>query len=476
MNTKSSTITILTENKPGVLYRIANLFLRRKVNIESLHVSETENKGTSRFVIVVSEEEALVTKISKQLKRIIEVINVHVETEKDTSAHISDVAAAIEVSMIKRIELLSRAQKDSISLAQGTPSFFTARHIKEAVIDAMNKGLTDKYTPGYGIEPLRIAMTEKVKKDNGIAVKPSQVIVTHGAIEAMMAILLALLNPEDDVLMPTPNYASHITQVKIALRGKSPIFVPFKETAKGLVLDIEGLEKAVTPQTKAIIICNPSNPTGKVYSKEELKAVAKLAIKHNLYIITDEMYEYLLYDNNTHVSIGSFPEVADRTISIFGVSKSYAMTGWRIGYIVANQKLIDEIFKIHDSLITCPTGASQYAALAALTGPQDVVKEYREEFIKRRKIVGEELAKTKLLSYTPPQGAYYAFVKVTKPVDDVQLCMDLVKNAGVAVVPGSPFGKGGEGYIRISFHSEEPVLREALQRLVKYMDKKYKNS
>ena len=468
---KTTTITILSENKPGVLYRISNLFLRRKINIESLSVSEIKKPGFSRFIIVVNEDEALVQKISKQLARIIEVLEVSIqsnETSQTTSVG-SEIAKRIQVSIIKRIELAGRAV-NALSLAQGIPSFETAKYIKDAVKTAMETDRTDKYTPGYGIEPLRGIIVKKLKRDNGITATNSQVIVTHGAIEALMAIFMGLLNPHDDVVMPTPNYASHITQLRIALGGRSPIFVPFDETKEGWTLDIDKLEKAITPATKAILICNPSNPTGKVYSRQELKAIAKLAIKYDLWIVADEIYEYFTYEGRKHVSIGSFPEVADRTISVFGVSKSYAMTGWRIGYVVGPQKYIDEVFKIHDSLVTCPTAVSQYAALAAMKGDQKDVAFYKGEFEKRRAITAIELAKCKKLTYTTPHGAYYAFPKLTVPVDDVELSMRLIKEAKVSVVPGSPFGKGGEGHIRISYGVEEDALREGLRRLVKYLN------
>ncbi len=384
---------------------------------------------------------------------------------------LSSVVGSIEVSAIKQLELYALSKPDVVSLAQGTPSFFTPDHIKEAATEAMKKGLTDKYTPGYGIEPLRVAIVEKLKKQNNIHVQPSQVMVTHGAIEACMAVFMTLLNPNDEVLMPTPNYASHVTQIKIALLGRSPTYVPMDETKDGWSIDLEKIKRAITPNTKAIIICNPSNPLGKIYSKEELEAIANIAIQHNLYIIADEMYEDLVYDGKKHISIGSFPEVFDRTISIFGVSKSYAMTGWRIGYLATSQELFNQIFKIHDSLVTCPTAISQYAAIAALNGPKDVVWEFKKEYEKRRKITVDALKSTDKLQVSTPEGAYYILPKIKKPVDDVALAMEMVDKAGVAVVPGSAFGKGGENHIRIAYGCEEEQLRKGLDRFVSYINK-----
>ena len=556
---KRYTIIIFTENKPGILYRIADTFLKRKINIESLTVSEIEASGMSRFTIVVKEDKHAVEKVAKQLYKIVEVTKVIEKTDEtltfkeislikvatknpaqrrevedlaylfgaqidyvssdsltiqksgseeeinslysllkpfgikeyvrsgrialtkdeevyspktvETKRELSNIASNIDVSAIKKLQLMANEEKGVISLAQGIPSFETDDSIRKAAIEAIQKGLVDKYTSGYGINELREAIVKKIKRDNDINATVEQVMVTHGAIEAMMATFIALLNPTDEIIVLTPDYASHITQTQIARHGGKPIFVPLAETEEGWILDPEKIETAITQKTKAILICNPCNPTGKVYSLEELKQLAKIAKKYNLYIISDEMYEYFTYDQKKHISIGSFPEVADRVISIFGVSKSYAMTGWRIGYIVAHKDLIKQIFKVHDSLVTCPTAVSQYAALAALVGKQDMVKEYKKAFEKRRQIVKEELAKTNKLSLVIPEGAYYAFVKINKEVDDYDLAIQLIREAKVAVVPGTAFGLGGENHLRISFGGDEKLLRIGLQRLVKFIER-----
>ncbi len=394
--------------------------------------------------------------------------------KNDNTIHakpLSSVVSQIEVSAIKRIQLLANTKKDVISLAQGTPSFFTPQHIKKAAIHAINQNLSDKYTPGYGIAPLREAIAKKVTKQNGISARAENVLVGHGAIETNMAAYMTILDPGDEMIILTPDYASHITQAKIAMHGGIPVSVPLDETPNGWVLNPKRLEKAVTKKSKLILICNPCNPTGKVYSKAELKEVARIAAKYNLYIVTDEMYEDFVYDNKEHVSIGSFPEVKDLTISSFGVSKSYAMTGWRIGYLIASERLINEIFKIHDSMVTCPTAVSQYAAIAALTGPKDEVWEFKKEYEKRRQICMEELGKTDKLEFSAPEGAYYFFPKFKKPIDDFKLCFEMVEKAGVALVPGSAFGQGGESHIRISFCFGDDQIREGLQRFVSYINK-----
>jgi aminotransferase len=558
---RTYTIIIFAENKPGVLYRIADLFLRRKINIESLTVSEIEKQGISRFTIVICVNREMVEKIVKQLYRIIEIIKVFEKTddalvfkelafikvstknpnerrEVEDLAYLfhakvhfvgrdfliiektgseeeinslyallrpfgirefvrsgriavlkeetrmvgkfsqivrdpADVISTIDVSTIKKIQLMASGEKGVISLAQGIPSFFTPVHIKQAAKYAIDKNMVDKYTSGYGIQPLREAITRKLKKDNNIKADISEIIVTHGAIEALMAVFMTLLNPSDEVIVLTPDYASHITQTRIARHGGIPVFVPLTETEDSWVLDYEKIEARITQHTKAILVCNPCNPTGKVYTRGELKEIARIANKYNLFIITDEMYEYFTFDEKSHLSIGSFEEVKDRTISIFGVSKSYAMTGWRIGYIVANKHIITNIFKVHDALITCPTVVSQYAALAAITGEQSIVREFKDAFTKRRQIVIDALAKSTKMKLIVPEGTYYAFVKYNFGVDDEALAIRLMREAKVAVVPGNAFGLGGENHVRISFGGDEKELEEGMKRFVRFIEKNF---
>lgn len=555
-----STIIIFAKNKPGVLYRIADLFLRRKVNIESLTVAETETPGFSRFTVRTKIDNQTSEKIVKQLYRIIEVVKVMEARDGDLifkeiallkvfaktpqkRRELEDLASLfkasidfvgqdflvvektgseeeikslvsllrpfgiqdfvrsgrialskeekkpegkfaeiikkpsyvtqnIDVSAIKKIELLISKEKGAVSLAQGIPNFDTPLHIKNSAKDAMEKNLTNKYTRGYGIDPLREALAEKVRRDNKIQAEPENIIVTHGAIEALMATFIALFDPTDEMIVPTPDYASHITQIQIARHGGRPIFVSMRENESGWHLEPEKIESAITPHTKAILICNPSNPLGKVYSYDELKEIARIARRYNLFIIADEVYEYFLYDGRKHFSIGSFPEAADRTISIFSLSKTYAMTGWRIGYIVAEKKLANQIFKIHDSLITCPAAISQYAALAAVKGDNSVVAEFRNAFEKRRKITMDMLAKTDRLKAVMPEGAYYAFPKFNfnHQTDDYDLAVKMLKEAKVGVVPGSAFGPGGENHVRISFGCSDEQLKEGLTRMINFVN------
>jgi aminotransferase len=382
----------------------------------------------------------------------------------------SSTVSGIEVSMIKRMQLMALKDPEVISLAQGIPSFDTPSHISDAAKKAIDGHLVDKYTPGYGIEPLREAIAEKVTRDNNIVTKAAEVLVTHGGIEALMTIFLTIMNPSDELIIITPDYASHITQARIIANGRMPVCVPLIKTLDGWKLDPQKIEEAITEKSKAILICNPCNPTGKVYTRQELTQLIDIANKYNLFIITDEMYEYFTYEGKEHISIASLPGAKNRTISAFGLSKSYAMTGWRIGYIVAPEVLIDNMMKIHDSLVTCPTVISQYAAIAAITGPQDCVADFKKAYEHRRKIVVDALKSSDKLHLIPPEGAYYGFMEVRPNIDDVMLTTQLIQGAKVAVVPGSSFGKGGASHIRISFGCDEIKLQEAMQRLIKYVN------
>lgn len=382
----------------------------------------------------------------------------------------SAMTSGIQVSMIKHMQLLATREPGVISLAQGIPSFETPGHICAAAKKAIDDHVVDKYTSGYGIQPLREAIAVKVRRDNRIPVTASEVLVTHGGIEALMTIFLTLLDPGDELIILTPDYASHLTQARIASNGRLPVCVPLSETASGWCLDAHKLENAITPHTKAILFCNPCNPTGKVYTEAELKEILRIATKYGLFIITDEMYEYFTFDGKRHSSIASFPGAQERTISIFGFSKSYAMTGWRVGYVIAQESIIEQLIKVHDSLVTCPAAISQHAALAALHGSQDVVEDYRQTFDHRRHILLDALSRTDKLQLTGPDGSYFAFVKIRSNVDDHELALRLLHEAKVAVVPGSAFGDGGASHIRISFGVDDIALREALRRLIDYVD------
>ncbi len=376
---------------------------------------------------------------------------------------------AIGLSAIKQIETLARANTRAISLAQGTPSFATPKHIRKAGIDAILNGKADKYVLPAGLLDLRIAIADKLTRINKITADPeTDIIITHGATEALIAIFLTILEPDDEIIVFSPNYATHLNQIILTKEGKPPNFVPLIEN-NGWEIDWEKLNKSLTKKTKAILLCNPLNPIGKSFSQLELIKLAELAHHHDLYIVSDEMYEYFVYEKN-HTSIASLPDMKDRTLSVFGFSKTYAMTGWRVGYIAGPKLLIAEILKVHDSMVNCAAVVSQYAALTAISGPQEIIQEFKHAYSLRRQIVLDRIKKIPLLSVFSPQAAYYAFIKIKDgKVDDWEFAKKALEEAEVALVPGSAFGPGGQGHARVSFCMDEIIINQAFDRLEKWL-------
>ena len=358
---------------------------------------------------------------------------------------------------------LSAGMENVIHLEQGEPDFTTPRHILEAAVDAMKNGFTH-YTEINGTLELRQAIAEKLEKENGIDADPqTEVTVTSGSQEAMFIAALGFLNPGDEALILDPHYPAYFEDTLLA--GAVPITVSFNEE-KNYGLEMEALERKITERTKMIWMCNPSNPTGHVFSKEDLEILAEVAQKNNLIVFVDEIYEKLVYDGARHMSIGSFPGMEDRTITVNGFSKAYAMTGWRIGYVVAEKKLSTALRKLHYYATLCPNAISQKAALAALTGSQDCVQEMVIEYNRRRKLVINELDMVKSLSYKMPKGAFYVFPNFSSIEEsDEAMASYLLEKARVVTVPGSGFGKAGEGHLRISYSVSYEQVKEGMKRM-----------
>ncbi|MEM3514318.1 MAG: pyridoxal phosphate-dependent aminotransferase, partial [Candidatus Hadarchaeum sp.] len=286
----------------------------------------------------------------------------------------------IKPSAIRRMIDLSAGMKDVIHLEQGEPDFITPKHILDAAKKAMDEGYTH-YTQTQGMLELREAVSEKLSRENGIDVDPkTEVVIVSGTQETMAIAALAFLNPGDRALVLEPYYPAYFEDTLIA--GAVPVPVPLNEEENYRV-NQEELEKRIDSRTKLIWICSPSNPTGHVFTREDLEIIVEVAKKHDLLIFSDEIYEKLTYDNAKHISIGSLPGAEDRTITVNGFSKAYAMTGWRIGYAAAKGALAREINKLHYYLVLCPSSVAQKAALAALTGPQDCVEKMRQEYERR---------------------------------------------------------------------------------------------
>lgn len=359
--------------------------------------------------------------------------------------------------------------KDTINFGIGEPGFATGRNVIDATYAAMNNGAT-KYVSNAGLQPLREAIVAKYRKEQGIECAPANVHVFNGATHALLMAMLCTMDPGDEILIPCPYYAAYIGMADVACVGI--VDVPVYEKDKFHV-KAENLEKCLTPKTKAILINSPSNPLGSVTPAEDLKQIAEFAIAHNLWVIADEPYEALLYDGAKHVCLGSFPGMAERTVICNSVSKTYAMAGFRIGYCVAPEEMCMQMTRVQSSMISSVAAPMQYAALEALTGPQDYVAEMVAEYDKRRKIMVEGLNRLKGFSCLAPEGAFYTFPNVTETgMNDRDLAFYLLENTGVVTVPGSAFGKYGEGYLRVSYCTETEKIVEGLDRMARLLGTK----
>ncbi len=371
-------------------------------------------------------------------------------------------------SAIHEMTRLSKQVEDVAFLSWAKPTSGAPEHIRKAATAAVNDGLVDGYSESPGLLELRQEIVKKLKRDNHIDANPSQILITIGAIEGLAAALMAVIDPGDEVILPSPNYSTHINQVVLA--SGNPVFVPTLEE-KGFVLDIEGIKKAVTSRTKAIMYCSPSNPTGAVFSEEQLRQVADVALKHNLKVITDEAYEYFVFDGHRHFSIGSIPEMKNNAISCFTFTKTYAMTGWRIGYLHASEELIPQIAKAHIPFAICAPVVSQYAALGALKGPQDCVDEFRNKYLSARNLMCERLDNLKsIFDYHKPGGSYLMFPKilVEEGKNSMEFCKRLLKEAKISTTPGVDFGPTGEGHLRMSFCVPDETINKAFDRMEDY--------
>lgn len=374
----------------------------------------------------------------------------------------------ISKSAIHEMTRLSKEIEDVAFLSWAKPTSDTPEHIKEGAIAAIRNGLAGGYSETSGLSKLREEIVKKLKRDNNIDADVSQVIVTVGAIEGLSATVMAMIDPGDEVILPSPTYSTHIRQVVIA-SGK-PVFVPTIEE-EGFVLDIEGIKNAITPKTKAIVYCSPSNPTGTVFSEEELRKLAKVAIDNNLMVITDEAYEYFTYDGHKHFSIGSIPEMKKSVVSCFTFTKTYAMTGWRVGYLHTDEELIPQIGKAHIPLAICAPVVSQYAALAALQGSQDCVVKFGEHYLATRNLMCERLdTLNSVFEYQKPGGSYLMFPKMIteEGKDSATFCKKLLREAKVSTTPGIAFGPTGERHLRLSFCVPDDMINKAFDRMEAY--------
>ena len=375
------------------------------------------------------------------------------------------------LAMAARAKAMKAQGIDVVDFGVGEPDFDTPQHIKDAAKKAIDNGFT-KYTPSSGTDELREAVVRKFKTDNGLEYDKTQVLISCGAKQSLYNIAEALFDPGDEIIIPAPYWVSYPDQV--VLNDAKPVIVETTEAEK-FTLSARKLESAVTKKTKAIILNSPSNPTGLAYDKKTLEEIAAVAMRHKLYVISDEIYEKLIYDGFTHTSIASLgKEIKDLTIVVNGVSKSHAMTGWRIGFAAGPKDVITAMANIQSQSTSNPASISQKAALEALTGSQDFLKVMNAEFDKRRKYMVERLNSIPGVSCLMPVGAFYAFPRVSAHFGTRSAGGNVIKNssdfanvlldeAKVALVSGDSFG--ADAHIRLSYATSMENVRKGLDRI-----------
>ncbi len=374
---------------------------------------------------------------------------------KECSSRIAALPPSGTIEIAREAAELWKQGKEIVALSMGEPDFPTPYHIVEAAVEAMHRGETH-YVSSAGIPQLREAIAAKSQKENGIPCTADDVIVAPTKYALFLA-TAALVCEGDEIIIPDPAWVSYTPQ--IAALGGSSVPVPY---GPGYRIDADAIMQAITPRTKAIVVNSPSNPLGAVATGEELRAVADIARDHDLYVITDEIYEKLIYEGD-HISIASFDGMMERTITLNGFSKAYAMTGWRVGWAIAPKEIYGYMLKLQQHTLTCVPPFIQYAGIAALTGPQTPLDAMLQEFTARRAIVTALLGEVPGLSVEPPGGAFYVFPKYEQDIPSVALAKRLLHDGGVAVTPGSAFGAAGEGHFRISYATSRKKIAKGVE-------------
>lgn len=380
------------------------------------------------------------------------------------SKHIEKIEFSPVRKVLNRAIELEREGVDIVHLEIGEPDFDTPQPIVKATIKALEQDRLTHYGPNAGYELLRENIAKRMEKEKGLKINPkSEILVTIGAAEAIFITIMALINPGDEVIILTPAFSNYVNCVNIA--GGIPVIVPLKEENE-FQIDSQELAEVVTEKTRMIILNNPNNPTGAVYKKVVLEEVGRLAVDHDLLILSDEIYDGVLYEGVSHYPMAGFPGLRERTITINGFSKTYAMTGWRLGYLVADERFMLSFIKLHQSIVTCaPTFLQAGAALGMLESENDIERMVNT-FNIRRQILLEGLRKIKGLSYVVPKGAFYAFINIKNlGMKADEFANLLLEKKGVAVVPGTGFGQSGEGYFRISYATSEASIENGIQRV-----------
>ncbi len=388
------------------------------------------------------------------------------------STSVGAIAPSATLAVSNKAKAMKAAGEPVIGFGAGEPDFPTPAHIVEAAVVACRDPKNHKYSPVGGLPELKEAIVTKSARDSGLQIEPSQVLVTNGGKHAVYNTLLTLLEPGDELLLPAPYWTTYPEPVRLA--GATPVVIP-TDVLSGFRVTVEQLEAAYTPNTKALLFVSPSNPTGAVYSRDEIAAIGQWAVEHNVWVITDEIYEHLTYGDNVHHSLPVVvPEIVDRCVVLNGVAKTYAMTGWRVGWMAGPADVIKAAQNLQSHATSNVANVSQMAALAAVSGPLDAVFEMREAFDRRRKVMYSLLSGIDGVEVAEPQGAFYAFpsfegrlgttIAGRTPTTTNELADIFLDEIKVAMVPGEAFG--APGYARFSFALGDDDLGEGIGRIV----------
>lgn len=388
---------------------------------------------------------------------------------------LSDGTKNANVSAIKEMMYLTGKEiekgRDIVSLSVGIPFYRMPKKIRDHVTEKLSeKPNIDKYTFLTGMPELRTAIVEDIKRSLGLDATIDEILVTPGSMGGLMYTMTAILNKGDEVIMFSPYFSSHAEQIKLS--EGVPVAIPLirpKEKDGHYRIDLEAVKKAINKKTKAILVCNPANPTGAVLLKEDLVALAKIIKEAGIYLINDEVYDFLVYDDHEYFNIATIKELWPRVIRCWSFSKKFGMTGWRLGYLHTNRELIKHILKIHDSTIVCAPHIAQEAGLAALRYSHPELPENKEALKRNRDLICQRLDRlSDLFSYVKPQGAYYILPKYSVDMDSVEFAKKILYEAGVAIVPGVGFGSDAERHVRMSYGGSAQEINEAFDRLEKW--------
>lgn len=382
----------------------------------------------------------------------------------DLSSHAVQLSPSLTLAIDSKAKAMRAEGIDVCGFGAGEPDFDTPEHIKEAAIKALQEGFT-KYTPSAGLPELRTAISEKYAKDNNVDYKPNQVIVSNGAKQSCYNAILACCEPGDEVIIPAPYWLSYPDMVKLV--GAEPVIVQTK-ASNAYKMTAEEFENAMTPRTKMVIINSPGNPTGSVYTREELEALVEVALTEDIFILSDEIYEKLIYDDAKHVSVASLSKEAyDLTITVNGFSKAYAMTGWRLGYLGVPEEIAKVIDSLQSHSTSGPNSFAQKGAIAALKGSQQCVTDMRDEFNVRREYMFERLAAIPNVTTVKPLGAFYMLADISKfGLSSTNFADRLLSKAEVAVVPGIAFGD--DKTVRLSYATDLETIKTGLDRIEQF--------